>query len=149
VYGFSSADDVIADIASRVANTMQCKSIYLLQSLILTSILLYSGTINDLGFTSQVLPYHTPSNPSEALSISCWGHRVRDVAPKKIMVCLSFHLPMKVAMSIPIINYADGMLYDVIDSCNKNSSSSSSSIGSVKRSSLEIDDSNTTKKGKI
>lgn len=81
VYAFSTADDVIADIAERVAGVLRCD-------------------VSQLNFKGSS---HIPKKMEESLSFPCWGHVVRDVAPKKMMVCLSFKLPLEVAMAEPVI----------------------------------------------
>jgi len=83
VYAFSTADDVIADIAERVAGVLRCD-------------------VSHLNFQGSS---HIPKKMEESLSFPCWGHVVRDVAPKKLMVCLSFKLPLEVAMADPVIEY--------------------------------------------
>jgi tRNA (guanine37-N1)-methyltransferase len=82
VYAFSTANDPIADIVDRVAGVLKCDP----------SELNFKGS-NDV-----------PKNMEESLSFSCWGHTVRDVSPKKMMICLSFKLPLSVAMADPVIN---------------------------------------------
>ena len=82
VYGFSTADDPIADIVQRVAGVLRCD-------------------VSTLSFKESC---NIPKKMEESLSFSCWGHIVRDVAPKKLMVCLSFQLPLEVAMADPVID---------------------------------------------
>ena len=76
-YAFSTSINPIHDVATRVAGTLQCQ-------------------VADLNYCES------GENAVER-SKACWGVIVRDVSPKKVMVCLSFVLPSKVAEADPIV----------------------------------------------
>ena len=68
VHGFTTEEDTpIDDFASRAAAVMGC--------------------------SVQNMEYILGNAPENISRGVCWGHVVRDVAPKKVMVCLSFLLP--------------------------------------------------------
>lgn len=71
VYAFSThLEDAVGDIVRRSAGVLQC--------------------------SPEEITAATTNAAGEPLESGCLGHVVRDVAPKKVMVCLSFYLPPSV-----------------------------------------------------
>ncbi len=95
VYAFSSEEDPILDVANRAATSLQCKVENLGKRVVSTTEL---GILGISGPKENAKLSHAVYEDNFVV-----GHRVRDVAPKKIMICLSFVLPSVVASAHPVI----------------------------------------------
>ena len=77
-YAFSTASDPIYDIACRCAGIMKCDPKELNYKVVEETTLQVKKRDRNL----------------------CWGHVVRDVSPKKVMICLTFMLPQCVSFKM-------------------------------------------------
>ena len=105
-YGFSTAIDPILDFVTRIAGTLQC-SVADLQYVPITSRSAIPVPVEgNAESTEQVkgkvtnnkkVKYQKSSVIDADMSTNpCWGLIVREVAPNKVMVCLTFKLPRSV-----------------------------------------------------
>ena len=95
VYGFSSAEDPVQEMACRAAASLQCSVEELGTKVVSTTAL---GIVGLSGVKENNLVADSIYNSKFVV-----GHHVRDVAPKKVMICLSFVLPSSVAAAEPVV----------------------------------------------
>jgi hypothetical protein len=96
VYSFSTEKNPVLDVAQRAADIMNCTLVELGTGIISTQELGIKGVCD-----SKDLNLINSSIYDKQLIV---GHIVRDVAPQKAMVCLSFQLPQSVAEAVPVVS---------------------------------------------
>jgi hypothetical protein len=146
VYAFSTHEDPVADIAARSAGILRCDpSLLGLTKLDDTAVAAGSSAVHaaadaaadDKDLKTSATNKKNMNSASAATtpavdidSIPCWGHIVRDVSPKKMMICLSFRLPVEVAMADPVVLERRNPVVDTKEAGADSASSSGSGSGS-------------------
>ena len=82
-------EDPIGDIVRRSAGVLRCSEACLRTG--------RSDTATTSTTTAATTPTTTTSTTKVVAGHVCEGHIVRDVAPKKVMICLTFTLPAEVS----------------------------------------------------
>ena len=91
VYAFSKDADPILDVTRRAAETLRCDPVLLRLNEP------FHGWKAAAGAGAEVVDRSSPDGVEQEEKW-CRGHLVRDVSPNKMMVCLSFYLPIEVGM---------------------------------------------------
>lgn len=101
VYGFSSSDQPLHDIRERCAITMKCHPEELGEIVQFDCNNLQDAIIDLTRHSTNTLSVAETATETDCSHYDkiCFGHVVRDVSPKKLMICLSFKLPQSVVTS--------------------------------------------------
>lgn len=106
VYAFSTCVDspqsAVSDIVQRCASVMQCPASHLGEQRLApppaqSKDKKDKGRKASLAPTANFITCMRQQQRTAPDSPLCFGHIVRNVSPKKVMVCLSFRLPLSVA----------------------------------------------------
>ncbi len=89
-------EDPIGDIVRRSAGVLRCSEACLRTGRSDTATTTTTPTTTTTT-TAATTPTTTTSTTAVVAGHVCEGHIVRDVAPKKVMICLTFTLPAEVS----------------------------------------------------